>query len=643
MSDNNQPAEPIVANQVEDVTHEDLLAKFTRWGQNLDNHYGIWKERATNWYKMRDGWQWGTNDIEALAERGKIPVTFDLISPTLDAVSGAEIQNRQQVQYFPREVGDTGVADALTQGASYLTDESNGDQEDSEAFRDVLCCGVGVVEYKPEVIEDDVRITKERIDPLEVLADPNSRRANYEDARYIRREIPMSIDEFNELKEELGRPDAEAGDNGIGSKRPTIVDPRVRYKNGMLGSQEDVSVFEWQWWENEAFHLTAIPQADGTTQLQKFTPEEHDQAQQVAQQGGLGPLKSQQGKRKVFYRAIVGSGEILHIETLEENAFRFRFITGKRDRETRTYYGLVRAMEDPQRFTNKLYSEIMHIVRTNAKGGLIMEEGAVKDIRQFEESYAMGDAITWAEAGALSNPNGPRMQPKVAPPIPPALFQLMEFAKEMVRTCTGVNEEILGIVGREQAGVLEHQRKQAAYGILSPYFDSLRRYYRDSGRLLLKQIRCYLPQDKLVRVVDKGTAQYVPLAETMQAQEYDVVVDESPSGPNQKARVMASILGYMPYLAPADLDEEFWGEIAQYMDVPASVSNIIGQAFKRKAEQAAQASQQQQPIQEASMQLDMQQKQSETAKNQAAAELDAAKAQREGSLAVSDLTQGIHE
>ena len=104
---------------------------------------------------------------------------------------------------------------------------------------------------------------------------------------------------------------------------------------------------------------------------------------------------------------------------------------------------------------------------------------------------------------------------------------MMEWAREMVRACTGVNEEILGLAGREQPGVLEAQRKQAAYGLLSPFFDAQRRYLRKQGKLQLAMIRLYLPEDTLVRIVDEGTKKYVPVAYTMDAAEYDVRVDES--------------------------------------------------------------------------------------------------------------------
>lgn len=599
---------------------EQLLATFERWSHDLEAKRSEWRLEAEACYAFVAGEQWEPDDIVALADKGRIPVVFNLTAPTVDAVSGAEIQNRQQVQFYPREVGDTGVSDALTQGAEYISDECNGDQEDSEAFRDCLTCGEGWTATYPDVDGEKVALIKERVDPLQMAADPNSRKACYEDARYIRREIPMSRDEFEEFRDSIGRPDIEADGDDLGvGKRATIVDPRQRYRNGMLGNggdEEIVTVCEWQWWERTPVHLAALPDPDnpGVTKLVQLDRKTLDEALKIAPE-----IKHAQSTRKVYYRAIVGGGEVLVNETLKENAFRYKAITGKRDRNKGTWFGLVRSMMDPQRFTNKLYSEILHIVRTNAKGGVFAEEGAIKDIAQFEESYAQADQITYVKDGSLANPAGQRILPKVAPPIPVALFQLMEFARDMVRACTGVNEEILGLVQREQPGVLEAQRKQAAYGLLSPYFDALRRYRRDQGRLLLAQMREYLPPDTLVRVVDKGTAQYVALARTIEAQEYDVVVDEAASGPNQKAKVSAVLAPLMPDLLQAGLvGAEEVADTIPYLDIPAAVANKLADGIRKRAE-AQQPDPAMQQLQQAMGVAELEKTQSETEKNRATA------------------------
>ena len=499
-----------------------------------------WREEAKRAYDFAAGHQWSPEHRAEMEDNGKIPVVFNITAPTLDAVQGAEIQNRQEVRYYPRTQDKTGVADVLSQAAQYVNDETDGDQVDSDAFYDCLICGVGWTYSGPEVEADDVSLVKERVDPLEIMVDPSSRKPNFDDRRYLKREWPMSRDDFEDFVTSIGRPDADPDDaTGLDAqgKRLTIVNPQLRYTHGMLGGSggtDEVVLCEWQWWEKQRRYLAPMPHPTepGVVQLTKLTPDQHAQALQLKPD-----LPSQATHEKIYYRAFTAEQSVLFEEELPEKAFRYRAITGKRDRNAGTWFGLVRAMEDPQRFMNKLYSEILHIVRTNATGGLLLEEDAVADIRKFEATYAAPDKITWVRPGALSNAQGSKIQPKPTVTVNPSLFQIMEFAKDMVQACTGVNEEILGMVGREQPGVLEAQRKEAAYGLLSCYFDSKRRYQREQGRLLLAQMRVFLPNDTLVRILDKGTQVYIPAVRALGDNvEYDVVVDEARPGRTRRRR-----------------------------------------------------------------------------------------------------------
>lgn len=67
-------------------------------------------------------------------------------------------------------------------------------------------------------------------------------------------------------------------------------------------------------------------------------------------------------------------------------------------------------------------------------------------------------------------------------------------------------------------------------------FDGLRRYRKEQGRLLLKMIRRYITQGRLIRVAGPDGMQYVPLVYDDRSVEPDVIVDEAPTAPNMKQR-----------------------------------------------------------------------------------------------------------
>jgi hypothetical protein len=74
-------------------------------------------------------------------------------------------------------------------------------------------------------------------------------------------------------------------------------------------------------------------------------------------------------------------------------------MTGKRDRNKNTFFGIVRAMKDPARWSNKWMSQTMHIMNTTAKGGIAVETG------QFFANDADGEA-SWSLGGSGRVPSG---------------------------------------------------------------------------------------------------------------------------------------------------------------------------------------------------------------------------------------------
>src|SRR6516164_954718 len=109
----------------------------------------------------------------------------------------------------------------------------------------------------------------------------------------------------------------------------------------------------------------------------------------------------------------------------------------------------------------------------------------------------------------------------------------MQFALSALRDVTGVNLELLGQADREQAASLEMQRRQSAMTILATMFDSLRRYRKAQGRLILHFIQL-LPNGTLVRVLDQGQYQYIPLMKDPSVEHFDVIIDQTPTTPDQK-------------------------------------------------------------------------------------------------------------
>src|SRR5574341_677682 len=150
---------------------------------------GPWRQEARSAYAFVSGDQWLESDKTLLTAQKRPPVTFNYSEKMIDAVVGAEVGNRQEVTYAPREMGDDGTAELLTQVAKWDRDQVDAEDQDSDAFRDMLICGLGWTETRMNYERDpDGLIDIERIDPLEMRYDTAASKRGLSDRRWNARE-----------------------------------------------------------------------------------------------------------------------------------------------------------------------------------------------------------------------------------------------------------------------------------------------------------------------------------------------------------------------------------------------------------------------------------------------------------------------
>jgi hypothetical protein len=147
-----------------------------------------------------------------------------------------------------------------------------------------------------------------------------------------------------------------------------------------------------------------------------------------------------------------------------------------------------------------------------------------------------------------------------------------------------VNLELLGMADREQAGVLEAQRKQAGMTILSALFDSLRRYRKIQGRVLLGMIQKYVPEGRLIRIDQSGGPQYAKFVKDPAGTRYDIIVDEAPTSTNAKERAWIMITQLMPMMQHLPLPPDAWLEILKYSPLPDTLMEKIQQMMQQAAQ-----------------------------------------------------------
>ncbi|MFA6031823.1 MAG: hypothetical protein WC889_02850 [Myxococcota bacterium] len=588
-----------VASDVADPLGSDpdgvLFRRLKSWTMASLEHLADWRKEAEEAYDFYSGHQWTDAERAIFEGDGRVAPIFNLVAINIDAVCGLEVNNRQDVKYLPRTQGDVKVNDLLSSAAMWVRDEAQSEDEESDAFKDATICGLGVTETRkpdPETIDIDRR------DPTECFYDKSAKKPNLIDRRYGGRVVMMDTDEAETMFPDIGYHLLNAKWASLGLKdskeKTELLDYPTEQRAG-LGSNDDprpkkVCLVEVEWYDWDA------------------------------------------GKR-VYKQAFLGAAGILEVNPLD--AWAYNWMTGKRDKRANTWYGIMRALKDPQKMINKFLATVTHILATNAKGGMLVEEGVFANPADAERDWSNPQKNVTVVNGALAQG---RIQPRVAPPLPAGAIQLIEFALGNIRNVSGINVELLGAADRDQPASLEMQRRQSAVTILASLFDSKRRYHKEQGRTLLALMKT-LPPEMLVRVtVDPSDPILmpplppgIPPEQQQQAMQqwqqqvagqedakkreifmqfqvvskafedptmkFDVIVDEAPTSPNQQQEVVAKLS--MLASQGMQIPPEGQAIILRNIGLPSTVADELAKAIGQQAGENPQMAQLAQALQQA--------------------------------------------
>lgn len=561
------------------LSNDDLFRRFRKWYREDIAHVSKWRKEAREDFNFYNNHQWSQEDLQTLNEEKRPSSEFNRIHAMVDAVVGTERNNKRKVQFIPRSIGKSIPNSLLTGAADWFREQSCASHADSQAFKDCVISGMGWTSITLDYEDNPEGIpVVEHLDPLKMGWDHLSRQSNLRDARRLWYVDMKPVEQAKQLFPGVNPWELDASWHATGEyiegdsydTNYQSFDDRAFNLNDSGSVTNNVPavvcIVECRWYEHEEFYLAPDLQNGG---IKEYSSLEYRYMREA-----FGPqFEGACFKRRVAYKAFLGKKllEEPSVVLTPTGFLGWECMTGYYDNKLRHHYGVVRTAKEPQRWANKFFSQMMHILNCTAKGGFLVEAGAFVNPSEAMEALAQPDGIVEMQQGALT---ANKIQLKPTAQVPNGYLALFSEARDAIPNVTGLSREFIGTREADQAGVLEEQRRQSSFNLLAELFDSVELYRIRQGRTILYLIQEFLSDGRLIRICGDRDAQYVPLLrKDIVNVEYDIIIDEAPLTPNQRDRTFLVFMQMLPVLRdilPQEVLPDIVLEFMSYSPMPAT-------------------------------------------------------------------------
>lgn len=546
-------------------------------------------------------------------------VVFNRVKPFVNGVLGFMIQLRRKPEYQAKDLDSTlqqARSDYLNNTSDYFRECGNASSAETLQDKDLLICGIGCIDTAiSDTVDPDGNIVWERVHPLEQGYDPLAKATNILDARYVWREKKYYKQDakvlFGLTDEDLAQYD--------GKMSTPVFYPYGGIVNAVQfeldSSNSDIVVITYYqcsefekyyrcdnpiYTETDPARVNNMAQAlqfikqnlidtteddDGLDEIKQFDPKAKyffinerikGVIEKTFQKMEMDAIDFIESEKKVYYTVIASGTKIVkRTRSAHQDGFTLQYKTGDYDDRNNCWFGMVASLKEPARFANKAFTELLYIIASNSKGGILYEEDAVIDSQKFEQEYVSTKAAIKVKRGAVS---GNKIMPKKTDVPMTGYDGILSQSLAAMPDVVGVNPEFLASSNNGQvSGILEKQRIKQVSSTLAPIIDSVSLYQKENARLAITYIKI-LADNNPGRAIpyNKNSDQqgaFALLPDNMTL-EYDVYIGEAPETATQREeqqQVMIDLANTM-----MQYGVNLWPVSAKYLNIRQSdVQQII--------------------------------------------------------------------
>lgn len=561
-------------------------------------HVEQWRKQEKEARRFYDGKQMADADLAALREAQRPTNAFNAAQKFIRFVSGVERFSPDALIFSPINENDDlqqQFGELVTRAYDWALAKSKGTYKRSEAFEDLTIGGMGWLDYRIDYgIDPSGLIEMTRIPPREMWW-PESSTQNLLDCRWVARQCSIDKEEAIArwpdqerlikasiiINEKTGRPEA---DGLVRYTVPYIETLPIDEEQISMFKKDKVEILEWEFYDNEPGYYFYDPLEKNDAWYSKKDFAAYRKRLQTFKKMEVKDYVPRIQKRfkKVF--VLNGRYQLGEVMDLPCRQFTKNCMTAHYDPDLKYFYGFFKIFIDPQRYANKFFNQVIEIIGTQAKGGILAEDGAIdsKDVEDFERKYAKPGSVSIVSPGAISQG---KLKEKALPQLPTTTMTLMQYCVSAMEDVSGIKPETAFGAGIENVpGITLKQKQKSGMLLLAPEFDALAIFRITEGEIIFTLLG-ELADDRLIRVGGPIEGQVVRLIHAPFAEKYDLSLDDTERDPNIRQLYQQNITQLAPTLLRMNT---FPPELLDYFVLPYKVKKSLKAAIVRIAQQQAQ-------------------------------------------------------
>jgi len=495
---------------IEKMGNDEIVALVNELMHDAEAGLSEWRTRgykSTDFYRGR---QWDTADLDIL-NIAKVPaLTFNIIKPQVNFLSGTQKKIRKDIKIVPVKGTTHTEAKIMTSLIKHTMDKSQGEYLISEQFNTGARTGKGWIKVEIDKSKDVVNgdLVIRNISPFNIFEDPNATEYDVnKTSKYIIevdwQDKDMIIKKYPEMSESL---------KGLkSSKNATseLFDNIINYHYGSDSPDSETEDDQLRTINRNKYRYKLIECWIKTYKKRKHWVDKINLTDKVVEtkEDIETAEKATEGNKKRFslidsvdailWKLVIVNNIMLEkveepFKDTEEGDFElqpscnifpyFRYVFDFTDGRCE---GIIDSLIDPQQEKNKLRSQTLHILNTTANSGYIYEDGSLS--KDMEDQLEDQGARSGINIKYNKNTNPPiKMQPNQ---LSQAHLFLAEQSNIDIEMISGINKSSKGISETQESGKLNQLRQVQGLTINNTAFDNLDYTFRLLGIFLTEIIR----------------------------------------------------------------------------------------------------------------------------------------------------------